>query len=65
MVGWSRRNSESRKRFNRWWATLTPEQKAAYERREAETDRKFFRFCWFFFPIAIMVMAWSCVTSIK
>lgn len=65
MVGWSRRSSESRARFNRWWATRTPEQKQAYLRHQAEVDRKFLRFCWFFFPIAITVMAWSCVTSVR
>lgn len=40
MVGWSRRNSESRRRRARWWASLTPEQRQRVSEREAEFDKK-------------------------
>lgn len=40
MVGWSRRNSESSARRQRWWNSLTPEQKERARAREREFDRK-------------------------
>lgn len=41
MVGWSRRNRESRERQAAWWATLSEEEKTEYRRHQAEVDRKF------------------------
>lgn len=40
MVGWSRRNRESSERRQRWWNSLTPEQKEQARAREAAFDRK-------------------------
>lgn len=43
MIGWSRRSTESNRRRAAWWASLTEEQKALERRREAVSDRWFFR----------------------
>jgi uncharacterized Ntn-hydrolase superfamily protein len=43
MVGWSRRGRESRerqRRFHAWWATLTDEEKRAYEKEREEERRQ-------------------------
>jgi len=56
MVGWSRRNAESRARRARWWASLTEEEKRRVRVREAESDRKFFLFCKFFFPAMLLLL---------
>jgi hypothetical protein len=53
MVGWSRRNREASERRARWWATLSDEEKAEYNRRAAEQDERFFAFCRVFFPVMI------------
>lgn len=43
MVGWSRRNRERRKRYERflkWYSTLSPEEQVEYDRRAEERWRR-------------------------
>lgn len=47
MIGHSGRNERDRQRYNRWWATLSEDQKAKYNRKMKEQDCLF---GWYFFP---------------
>jgi hypothetical protein len=41
MVGWSRRNTESRRRRARWWASLSEDEKDAERVGESKVDLAF------------------------
>ncbi len=38
MVGWSRRGREDSERRGRWWASLTPQQRAESRLRQGRED---------------------------
>lgn len=44
MVGWSRRNTESKRRKDQWFASLSEDEKEAYLTAEAERERRHLRY---------------------
>lgn len=64
MVGWSRRNAESRRRRQRWWASLSEDEKDAHRVGESKFEMAFGElvpwiiFLCLFGAIAIAVHEW-------